>query len=113
MPETIPLSEDKILHGDITGRACRLCGRARTELLSVAALPEDLRTIIKANAAMESAEEICPRCVELFVRAKKQLDSHAAIFEQNAFVLPTPLRMDADERFSGRGVTIAFLDSGF
>ena len=28
-------------------------------------------------------------------------------------MLPTPLRMDADERFTGRGVTIAFLDSGF
>ncbi len=27
--------------------------------------------------------------------------------------LPVPLRMDADDRFSGRGVTIAFLDSGF
>jgi serine protease AprX len=27
--------------------------------------------------------------------------------------LPTPLRMDADDRFKGRGVTIAFLDSGF
>ncbi len=27
--------------------------------------------------------------------------------------LPTPLRMDSDERFTGRGVTIAFLDSGF
>ena len=27
--------------------------------------------------------------------------------------LPTPVRMDADDRFTGRGVTIAFLDSGF
>jgi serine protease AprX len=27
--------------------------------------------------------------------------------------LPTPLRMGADERFTGRGVSIAFLDSGF
>jgi serine protease AprX len=27
--------------------------------------------------------------------------------------LPTPLRMDADDRFRGSGVTIAFLDSGF
>jgi serine protease AprX len=27
--------------------------------------------------------------------------------------LPTPLRMDADERYTGRDVTIAFLDSGF
>ncbi|HSP63442.1 MAG TPA: S8 family serine peptidase, partial [Pyrinomonadaceae bacterium] len=42
-----------------------------------------------------------------------QIESHAAIFEQNHFVLPTPLRMGAEERFNGRGVTIAFLDSGF
>jgi len=28
-------------------------------------------------------------------------------------ILPTPLRLGADERFAGRGVTIAFLDSGF
>jgi serine protease AprX len=28
-------------------------------------------------------------------------------------VLSTPLRLDADERFTGKGVTIAFLDSGF
>jgi serine protease AprX len=27
--------------------------------------------------------------------------------------LPTPLRLDADERFRGRNITIAFLDSGF
>lgn len=27
--------------------------------------------------------------------------------------LPTPLRLDADERYRGRNVTIAFLDSGF
>lgn len=28
-------------------------------------------------------------------------------------MLSTPLRLDADERFTGNGVTIAFLDSGF
>ena len=28
-------------------------------------------------------------------------------------ILPTPLRLGADDRFRGRGVTIAFLDSGF
>ncbi|HEX3248671.1 MAG TPA: S8 family serine peptidase [Pyrinomonadaceae bacterium] len=27
--------------------------------------------------------------------------------------LPVPVRMDADERYTGRGVTVAFLDSGF
>jgi serine protease AprX len=30
-----------------------------------------------------------------------------------AQALPVPIRMDADERYTGRGVTIAFLDSGF
>ncbi|MCL4808197.1 MAG: S8 family serine peptidase [Thermoanaerobaculia bacterium] len=28
-------------------------------------------------------------------------------------ILPTPLRLGADERFRGRGVTIAFIDAGF
>lgn len=27
--------------------------------------------------------------------------------------LPVPVRMDADERYTGRGITVAFLDSGF
>jgi serine protease AprX len=36
--------------------------------------------------------------------------SHA----QNRFaVIPTPVRLDADPNYTGRGVTIAFLDSGF
>lgn len=30
-----------------------------------------------------------------------------------AYILPTPLRARADPRYAGRGVTIAFLDSGF
>lgn len=63
--------------------------------------------------AMERLAHVCPHCVELFARARNQLDSHAAIFEQNSYVLPTPLRMEADPRFTGRGITMAFLDSGF
>lgn len=35
------------------------------------------------------------------------------ITETTEQALPVPLRMDADERYTGRGVTIAFLDSGF
>jgi len=37
----------------------------------------------------------------------------ANITETIEQALPVPVRMDADERFTGRGVTIAFLDSGF
>src|SRR5215470_15347430 len=93
-------------------QVCSVCDRvARGETISVNTLPTQVRTILEANVG--TADEICARCVDLFHRAQRQIDSHAAVFEQHDFVLPTPLRMDADERFTGRGVTIAFLDSGF
>lgn len=41
------------------------------------------------------------------------MNSHNVVFEQTDHVLPTPLRLNADERFRGRGTTIAFIDSGF
>lgn len=92
---------------------CPVCDRfVQGELFSIAALPEGLQSIIPPNASAD-AREVCSRCIELFNRAQRQIESQAAIFEQNHFVLPTPLRMDADERFTGRGITIAFLDSGF
>src|SRR2546430_7474866 len=100
--------------GETAAEVCPVCDRfVRDELISIAALPEHIQSIIKPNAATNDAVEACGRCLELFRRAQRQIESHAAIFEQNDFVLPTPLRMDADERFTGRGVTIAFLDSGF
>ncbi|MDX6384667.1 MAG: serine protease AprX [Blastocatellia bacterium] len=93
---------------------CPVCDRfADGELFSIEALPEDLRSIIVPNAATANAAQVCSRCLELFGRAQRQIESQAAIFEQYGFVLPTPLRMDADERFRGRGVAMAFLDSGF
>ena len=93
---------------------CPVCDRAVAgELFSRTALPADLQSIITPNAATMDDGKICARCVELFERARRQIESHARVFVQNDLVLPTPLRMDADERFTGRGVTIAFLDSGF
>ena len=93
-------------------QVCAVCDRlAHGESISVDSLPANVRAILDSNAP--SVEAICGRCAELFQRAQRQIDSHAAVFEQNAFVLPTPLRMDAHERFTGRGVTMAFLDSGF
>ncbi|HEY0722789.1 MAG TPA: S8 family serine peptidase [Pyrinomonadaceae bacterium] len=38
------------------------------------------------------------------------MDEATEIIEQ---ALPVPVRMDADERYTGRGITVAFLDSGF
>ena len=93
-------------------QVCSVCDRiAHGELISIDALPANVRAILESNST--NVEQICTRCAELFQRAQRQVDSHATVFEQYAFALPTPLRMDADERFTGRGVTMAFLDSGF
>lgn len=94
--------------------SCHLCGRLEPQRISFAELPPDIRSLVQSNTgAAGNLARVCPNCVELFVRAKAQVDSHQFVFEQHNHVLPTPLRMNADERFTGRGITIAFLDSGF
>ncbi len=95
--------------------ACPVCGRESGErLVAVEELPEELRRLIAANApGGESARQVCPRCVKLFERAWTQSEKYRGVFEQGRYVLPTYLRLNTDERFRGRGVTIAFLDSGF
>src|ERR1700741_5033635 len=91
---------------------CPVCGRyCEGELHPIDALHESLHPIVRSNASTPDAVHLCHRCVELFNRAQRQLESHSSIFEQNNFVLPTPLRMEANERLTGRGVTMAFLDS--
>ncbi len=96
-------------------RACPVCSRdARDEYVPMIALPEDLRQLIHANAPdTRDFEAVCARCVRLFERAKEHIFSEAAMNKDGSFVLSTPLRLDADERFTGKGVTVAFLDSGF
>src|SRR5260370_11373823 len=110
----VEISDEAELLAEPERKTCPVCERfVQGELAAIATLPESLQSIILPNAAAADADETCSRCLELFNRAQRQIDSQAAIFEQPHFVLPTPLRMDADDRFRGRGVTIAFLDSGF
>lgn len=117
MSDAIISTEPSILHSDkAAGRpVCPVCGRESPDgLVPFVSIPENIQVIIAANASAGALlSEVCPRCVELFERARVQLEVNAAVFEQGGYVLSTPLRMDADERFTGRGVTIAFLDSGF
>jgi len=113
MPESI-LSSDIDQAPKQTDVCCQLCGRINDQRLPVGSLPADIAGLLKANADVaDDLAQVCASCVELFRRAKAQIDSHNVVFEQTDHVLPTPLRMNADERFTGRGVTIAFLDSGF
>jgi serine protease AprX len=97
------------------GPACPVCGRKAADgLAPFEHLSDDLKRLAEANSPGEGPPPaICPRCVRLFERANRQLEKYAAVFEQGRYVLPTWLRLGADERFTGRGVTVAFLDSGF
>lgn len=96
-------------------RACPVCARdARDEFVPLVALDEELRKLIRANApSSRDFQAVCARCARLFERAKDQILKEAAVTKDGSHVLSIPLRLDADERFTGRGVTIAFLDSGF
>jgi len=108
------ISRETTAHEAESRTVCPVCARASESLIQVEDLGSDLQEIVRANyTASEQPNQVCGHCVALFSRAKSQLDSHAAIFAQTDHVLPTPLRLDVDERFTGRGVTIAFLDSGF
>jgi serine protease AprX len=95
--------------------ACPVCSReAKDEYVPLVALEEDLQNLIRANAPdTEGFNAVCVRCVRLFERAKEQIIKDAAMQKDGSHVLSTPLRLDSDERFTGKGVTIAFLDSGF
>jgi serine protease AprX len=102
---------------DIAGGSagCPVCARDMTDgAVALASLGEDLQSLIRANAPnAQSVEAACRRCVGSFERAKDQIISEAAVTKDGSHVLSTPLRLDADERFTGKKVTIAFLDSGF
>lgn len=111
---------DSILSSDVdptpkkSDLSCNLCGRVNDKRIPIGELPAEIRALLKGNAgATGESGQVCDNCIELFSRARAQIDSHHLVFEQTDHVLPTPLRMSADERFTGRGVTIAFLDSGF
>jgi len=93
---------------------CYLCGRKDGSQIPFAELPEELLNLLKANLTDEKQiEQVCANCLHIFSRAQEQLKSHPDIFTDTERALPTPVRMDADVRFTGREITIAFLDSGF
>jgi serine protease AprX len=96
-------------------KTCPVCSReARDEYVPLMVLEENLQNLIRANAPdTENFQAVCARCVRLFERAKEHILSEAAMTKDGSHVLSTPLRLDADDRFTGKNVTIAFLDSGF
>jgi len=114
--QTISFQREQTIADIAAGeRTCPVCSRgARDEYVPLVSLPDDLAKLIRANAPdTQDFQAVCARCVRLFERAKDQIIHDAAMQKDGSHVLSTPLRLDADERFTGKGVTIAFLDSGF
>ncbi|NDD62747.1 MAG: serine protease [Acidobacteria bacterium] len=97
-------------------RLCPLCGRPGNQLLSEWDLQDgELVGLIRQSEPGWSPDRgLCVPCLGLFRGGLDRLRSNPTIFRDGRLhILPTPLRVGADERFTGRGVTIAFLDSGF
>src|SRR5258705_7673220 len=116
MSDTSVTTDNDTLPGDQERepQLCHVCGRAHEALVPLDNLqPGEKRIVSPKATTIESLARVCPHCIELLNRAGEKLDPHLATLVKPEQALPTPLRMDADERFTGRGVTIAFLDSGF
>jgi serine protease AprX len=96
---------------------CPICQRdvSRAEMLPAATIDGRTAELVVANApGWRPGDGVCRRCAESFVEAKERLRfRYPAFGRREQQILPTPLRLGASDAYTGRGVTIAFLDSGF
>jgi hypothetical protein len=86
--------------------------------------PDVLDRLAQANPRWRRSDGACPACVQQALLETLLERGEAALHERIQYVwpldaeaafgaLPTPLRMHADPRYTGRGITIALIDSGF
>jgi len=103
---------------------CPLCGDGVEKLLYRFHLGSERQVIerIKGNNPGWSEKDgSCSRCVDYYhtevILRKRILPEVGPYFPVKSaddfIILPTGLRLDADPRFTGKGVTICFIDSGF
>ncbi len=74
-----------------------------------------IQAILRANIPRWNGKNfVCNDCIERFISGQAELDNCGSQkSEEELKILPTPHRLGASTRFTGAGVTIAFLDSGF
>lgn len=108
-------------------KSCPLCKRPISDKVLAEARwmdPVVLADMEKRYPGWHRLDGACPACVQEALLITLLKEGEAALHDgiqsvwpldaEAAFgALPTPLRMHADPRFTGRGVTIAFIDSGF
>jgi len=95
------------------GPTCPLCRREGSPAEPAVGLPAHVVALVAANTPGWRPEfGLCRECAQRFAAALETLSAHEGDFGAGA-ILPTPVRLGAPDRYRGRGVTIAFLDSGF
>jgi serine protease AprX len=73
-----------------------------------------LEFIDRNNPRWSPAEGLCQECLGTYERLLAELRRyHPQGADERFWIIPVPVRLEADPRFTGRGVTIAFLDSGY
>lgn len=108
----------------ITTIICPLC-RDKVEKLVYRYHIDNEKEVIKKiklqNPSWTKNDGACSRCMDYYhthvirqQRVLPEIGPHVSIRSLDDFViLPVGLRLDADQRFTGKGVTICFIDSGF
>ena len=80
-----------------------------------------IERIREQNPEWSEKDGACGRCVDYYhnevvmqQRTLPEIGPHFPVKSSDDFIiLPTGLRLNADPRFTGKGVTICFIDSGF
>lgn len=103
---------------------CPLCGDTVDKLLYRYHIDNEkvvVEKIKQHNPAWTENDGICSRCVDYYhtevvlqQRILPEIGPYFPVKSKDDFIiLPTGLRLDADARYTGKGVTICFIDSGF
>ena len=110
-----------------SAKVCPLCGQSVSDEFLRLDPAVDLLTrqqLLKSNPDWNGYQPACPECVQQAARTARQTLSHTSLQDElllpypvyNRVVsrlLPTPFRIGASPQFSGQGITLAFIDSGF
>ncbi len=103
---------------------CPLCNDKVDKLLFRFHIDSEQKVLDKIkeqNPGWTENDGCCSRCVDYYniqiiqqERILPEVGPHFQVKSADDFIiLPTPLRVDANPRFTGKGVTICFIDSGF
>jgi len=103
---------------------CPLCSDTVDKLLfrfHIESEKNVIEQIKQHNPLWTENDGACSRCVDYYhteiVMQQRILPDIGPYFPVRSaddfIVLPTGLRLDADQRFTGKGITICFIDSGF